>query len=99
MSDLHSIGALVRSALGALGIERVDVTLTLMEEWNEIAGPPWAGVSTPVVVKGGELIVEAASATTVRFLRYSVGELLRRLDERFGEGVVATITVRPPTAG
>ncbi len=96
MNDLHSVGALLRSVLGSMGLDRVDLTLTLMEEWEAIAGAPWAGASNPVVVKDGELIVEAASPTAVRFLRYSVGDLLRRLDDRFGEGAVTGVTVRPP---
>lgn len=96
VNDLHSIGALLRSALGSMGLERVDLTLSLMRDWDEIAGSPWAGASTPLVVKDGELTVEAASATAVRFLRYSIGDLMRRLDDRFGEGVVIAVTVRPP---
>ncbi|MDF1596677.1 MAG: DUF721 domain-containing protein [Acidimicrobiia bacterium] len=96
MNDLHSIGALLRSALGAMGLEQVDLTLSLMQDWDEIAGSPWAGASNPLVIKDGVLIVEAASSTAVRFLRYSVGDLMRRLDERFGEGVVNAVTVRPP---
>jgi hypothetical protein len=96
MKDLHSVGALLRSMLGSMGLDRVDLTLALMEEWDEVAGAPWAGASNPVVVKDGELIVEATSPTAVRFLRYSVGDLLRRLDDRFGEGAVNAVTVRPP---
>jgi hypothetical protein len=98
MKDLHSFGALLRTTLSGLGLERIDLTLTLLEEWDEIAGKPWAGASSPVVVKDGELIVEAGSPTAVRFLRYSTGDLLRRLDERFGEGAVRAVTVRPPPA-
>lgn len=96
MKDLHSVGALLRSMLGTMGLDRVDLTLALMEEWDEVAGAPWAGASNPLVVKDGELIVEATSPTAVRFLRYSVGDLLRRLDDRFGEGAVSAVTVRPP---
>ncbi len=96
MNDLHSIGALLRAALGRMGLDRVDLTLKLIEEWNEVAGSPWAGASNPVVVKDGELVVEATSPGAVRFLRYSVGDLMRRLDERFGEGAVTAVTVRPP---
>ncbi|MDH5373257.1 MAG: DUF721 domain-containing protein [Acidimicrobiia bacterium] len=92
------MSSILRSALSALGLERIDLTLTLMSEWDEIAGEPWAGSSNPLVVKDGELTVEAASPTAVRFLRYSTGDLLRRLDERFGEGIVQVVTVRPPPA-
>ncbi len=98
MNDLQSIGALLRATLGSLGLDRIDLTMRLMKDWDEIAGPPWAGASNPVVVKDGELIVEATSPGSVRFLRYSIGELIRRLDEQVGDGVVSAVTVRPPPA-
>lgn len=98
MKDLHSFGGLLRSVLGSMGLDRIDLTLSLMEEWDEIAGAPWAGASNPLVIKDGELIVEAISPTAVRFLRYAVGDLMRSLDDRFGEGVVSAVTVRPPPA-
>lgn len=96
MKDLHPVGALLKSILGSMGLERVELTLALMEEWDDIAGSPWVGASNPIVVKDGELIVEATSPTTVRFLKYAVGDLMRRLDDRFGEGVIESVTVRPP---
>ncbi len=98
VKDLHSMGALLRAALGSMGLDRIELSLTLMEEWDEIAGSPWAGASTPLVVKDGELIAEAGSGAAVRFLRYAVGDLSRRLDERFGEGVINNVVVRPPPA-
>lgn len=81
-----------------MGLERVEVTLALQNEWDELAGSPWAGASRPMVVRDGELTVEADSASTVRYLRYAVGDLSRRLDERFGEGVVNSIVVKAPPA-
>ena len=96
MKDLHPVGALLKSILGSMGLERVQLTLTLMEEWDDLAGSPWVGASNPLVVKDGELIVEATSPTAVRFLKYAVGDLMRRLDGRFGEGVIESVTVRPP---
>lgn len=99
MKDLHSLGALLRSTLGALGLERVEVTLALQNEWEELAGDPWAGASRPMVVRDGELTIEADSASTVRFLRYAIGDLSRKLDERFGEGVINNIVVKAPPTG
>ena len=96
MKDLHPVGALLKSILGSMGLDRVQLTLTLMEEWDDLAGSPWVGASNPLVVKDGELIVESTSPTTVRFLKYAVGDLMRRLDDRFGEGVIESVTVRPP---
>ena len=98
MSRLESMEGLVARTLQNLGIERLDVTLALVDEWETLAPEPWCSQALPVLLKGGELLVEAGSPQAVRLLRYAVGDLLRRLDERFGEGVVGSIRVQaaPP---
>lgn len=100
MSRLESMGGLVAQALKNLGIERLDVILSLVSDWEKITPEPWCSHATPLLLKGGELLVEATSPQTVSLLRYAVGDLLRSLDERFGVGVVGTVRVQsPPPAG
>jgi hypothetical protein len=100
MSHLESMGGLVAQALKNLGIERLDVMLSLVGDWANITPEPWSSHATPLLLKGGELLVEATSPQTVSLLRYAVGDLLRSLDERFGVGVVGTVRVQsPPPAG
>lgn len=100
MSRLESMGGLVAQALKNLGIERLDVMLSLVSDWDKITPEPWCSHATPLLLKGGELLVEATSPQTVSLLRYAVGDLLRSLDERFGVGVVGTVRVQsPPPAG
>ncbi len=66
------------------------------EEWDTLAGAPWAGRSRPVVIRGRALVVEASSPSMVAFLRYGAAQLLEALQKRFGEGVVEEIEVVPP---
>ena len=96
MSRLESMEGMVIRALKNLGIERLDVMLSLAGEWKELTPEPWCSLGTPVLLKGGELLVEAASPQTVSLLRYAVGDLLRALDDRFGVGVVGSVRVQSP---
>jgi hypothetical protein len=94
LTDPVPFGHALDAALQRLGIADLDVLMELDRAWDEIAGSPWSGVSRPVVLRRGELVVEAGSGPAAGLLRYAVGDLHRRLDGRFGPGVVAAITVR-----
>jgi hypothetical protein len=100
MSRLEPMGGLVARALKNLGVERLDVMLSLVADWEELTPEPWRSHATPLLLKGGELLVEADSPPAVSLLRYAVGDLLRSLDQRFGEGVIGSVRVQsPPPAG
>jgi hypothetical protein len=100
MSRLEAMDALLVTALRNLGIERFDVVLQLIAEWETLTPEPWCSQSSPVLLKDGELVVEAQSTQVVSLLRYAVGDLLRTLDERFGEGAVGSVRVQsPPPSG
>jgi hypothetical protein len=96
MSRLEAMEGLVARALRNLGIERLDVTMMLVEEWETLAPEPWRSQASPLLLKGGELLVEAKSTQAVSLLRYAVGNLLRTLDERFGEDVVGSVRIQAP---
>ena len=70
--------------------------MDLEEHWDEVAGAPWVGISRPVVLRDGELVVEADVGPAAGLLRYAVGDLHRRLDSRLGPGMVDRIAVRQP---
>ena len=96
MSKLESVEGLVTRTLRNLGIERLDVTLGLVDEWEELVPEPWRSQANPLMLKDGELLVEARSPQVASLLRYAVGNLLKVLDERFGEGVVDSVRVQSP---
>lgn len=99
MTGLEPMGGMIGGALRKLGLERLDVVLALLDEWEELAPDPWRQHARPVLLRGGELLVEALSAPAVSLLRYATGDLLRALDERFGEGVVSVVRVRASRPG
>ncbi len=68
----------------------------IKDEWEEIAGSPWLGRSEPVTIQGKTLVIAANSPSLVAFLRYSVDDLLKRLQDRFGPGLIESIEVRGP---
>ncbi|MGH8959334.1 MAG: DciA family protein [Acidimicrobiia bacterium] len=92
----ESLESVLSRLLNSLGLPTPDLLPRLRESWDELAGPPWAGQSSPVLVRRGELVVESASAQLVSILRYASGELLRRLDDEFGPGKIDTIRVAGP---
>lgn len=93
---LEPIGAPLRNALRNLGLGEIEVMLTLMENWDDLAGKPWAGASAPAKLHQGELIVRAEEASSVRMLRYATGNLIERLDQALGVGVVTSVKVVVP---
>lgn len=93
------MGGLLGRAFGQWGLDRFDVVLALYQEWEDIAPEPWRSHAHPVLLHSGELTVEAASPGGVSLLRYAVGDLLRVLDARFGEGVIGTVRVQAPRPG
>lgn len=77
-----------------LGLGDPGQAITLAEEWEEISGKEWAAYSRPVSLWKGELAVEADNGGVASLLRYATGELLRRIDDRLGPGVVTTMRIR-----
>jgi hypothetical protein len=88
--------ALLEGLLAELGLPAPSVSKSLTESWDEIAGPPWSGQTRALFIREKELVVEAVSPALVGMLRYAVGDLMRRLDDHLGEGVVETIRVVGP---
>ena len=88
------IDKLLDRVLADIGLARpVDVAF-LVENWEEIAGKPWAGRSRPVRLRDGELTVEAFDATAASLLRYQAPGLVERLAAALGHGLVDSVVVR-----
>jgi hypothetical protein len=94
--DLTPLNQSVFSALSGLGISHIKVTIRLINEWDELAGDPWAGQTRPLGIRDGELIIETATAALVSMFRYATGSLHQRLEDSIGEGVISSITVQSP---
>lgn len=94
--DLEPFSDSVDEMFKKLGLPDPLVMASVGSEWDELTGPPWAGRSKPLYIKGTTLVVEASSASMVAFLRYGETGLLEKLAERFGVGIIETIDIRPP---
>jgi predicted nucleic acid-binding Zn ribbon protein len=77
----------------------LDVLLELQEEWDSLAGRPWAGASRVVGIERGTVVVQAFESGSVSFLRYGEAALLQAIEERFGPGVATSVRVIPPPRG
>jgi predicted nucleic acid-binding Zn ribbon protein len=94
MTDPRRIDELLDDLLQALGVARPVDVAQLVENWAELAGEPWGERSRPVLLKDGELVVEVEDGTAATLLKYRQADLIERLGERLGRGLVSTIRVR-----
>ncbi len=92
--DPAPIGKALDRLLGGLGAPPADALTTLFDRWHELAGLPLGDHGRPVSVEGGVLVVAVDDGAWATEWRYRQGDVLRRCDEAFGEGVVARIEVR-----
>ena len=98
MSDLEGLADALGPTLEGLGLTSFEVLLDLQREWDQLCGDHWKGHTEPVIIKDGELWIEATPPSMVRVLRYATGELMERLDGRFGEGVISSVRVMPKSS-
>jgi predicted nucleic acid-binding Zn ribbon protein len=89
-----AISAPLDRVLDALGAPPADALGSVFERWDELVGPPLADHGRPAALDDGVLVVRVAEPAWATEWRYRQGEVLRRLDERLGAGVVARIDVR-----
>lgn len=92
--SLDPIGDMLTPFLERLGLSRPDTAARLSSEWEELAGEPWATRARPAGLRNGQLVVDVIDAATVSLLRYRTGELLKRLDDKLGDGTVEVIRLR-----
>lgn len=96
MSQPISLEEVMKGFLAQLGLPAPSISDSLRENWAAVAGEPWGTQTRPLFIRDKELMVEAASPVLVAMLRYGVGDLLRRLDDHLGEGLVESIRVVAP---
>jgi len=95
--DLEPFAESVDGMFRRMGISDPVVMSAIISEWDELAGPPWSGRSKPLYIHDMTLVVEAASASMVAFLRYGASSLVSVIEARFGAGIVNDVDVRPPS--
>jgi predicted nucleic acid-binding Zn ribbon protein len=91
---LQPIGSSLDAFLRRLGMpSAVDLT-TIVETWSETAGEPFAAMSRPIGLHDGELVVGVDTGSSATLLKYRIGELLDRLQTRFGSEMIQSIRIR-----
>jgi predicted nucleic acid-binding Zn ribbon protein len=94
--DLEHFSESMDDMFRRLGLPDPVMMAALTGDWDQFAGPPWSGRSKPLYLRGTTLVVEAASASMVAFLRYGETTLLEKLASRFGEGIVKSVDIQAP---
>ena len=94
--DLEQFGESLNEVFRRLGLPDPVIMSKISAEWETLAGPPWAGRSRPMFVRGTTLVVEASAPSMVAFLKYGESSLVTALAVRFGRGVVDSVEVLAP---
>jgi len=94
--DLSSFESSLDEVFRRLGLPDPIVMSRVTADWDELAGTPWSGRSTPLFIQGKTLVVEAVSPSMVAFLRYGSADLVKALAGRLGDGVIDQVEVRAP---
>jgi predicted nucleic acid-binding Zn ribbon protein len=90
----QAVGELLDGVLERLGVARGLDIAELVHQWETVAPEPFAATARPVGLAGGELTLEVDDGGTASRLRYQLGMLLARLEERLGTGVVTGVRLR-----
>ena len=96
--ELRGLGDVLGPVMSRLGVDDLPTLLAIMEEWDTLAGGPWAEHTTPIVLRRGTLVVEASNPMAIRMLKFGEVDLVRALQERFGPESVSAVEVVRPSA-
>lgn len=92
--DLEHVGDLLDGVVSSLGGRiGLSAATVLWADWAALSGPKWATAS-PLKLEAGVLTVGVPDGTTATRLRYEVGGLMRRIEERLGPDIVASVRLR-----
>lgn len=80
--------------LAGLGAPSADVIVAIVTRWSELVGAEVAPHVAPVAVEHGRLSLVADSPAWASHVRWSEPDLLNRLADLVGPGVVTTVALR-----
>ena len=96
MKEPARLSEVLKGLLGRLGVPDPTTWNLISEQWETMAGDPWARLSRPFALTGDVLVVEAKTPAAVAMLRYGTAGLMARLEEHLGVGTVTEIRVKGP---
>lgn len=99
MKDPAPLSEMLEKLVAGLGPENPMETAKLFGAWDQIVGPEVAGRCSPTSLKKGILKVRADSAAWASEFKYLAPEVVRRINQKLGPGVVTKIEPWVPAAG
>jgi predicted nucleic acid-binding Zn ribbon protein len=80
--------------MASLGSAPVATVSAVFDRWPSIVGTAIAGAAEPVALEGATLVVRVRDGGWASQLRWMERELVAKLDEALGDGVVERLEVR-----
>src|SRR4051794_24957378 len=80
--------------LAGLGAPSVDTVITITERWAELVGTEVAPHARPMAVEHKKLTVVVDNPAWASHFRWAEPELVRRLGDLVGDGVVERVSIR-----
>jgi predicted nucleic acid-binding Zn ribbon protein len=88
------IGTSVDRVLRGLGAPPSATLRALFDDWPGVVGEAIASASRPLALEGGRLVVAVSDGGWASQLRWMENDLLAKVADRVGEGVVTALEVR-----
>jgi predicted nucleic acid-binding Zn ribbon protein len=92
-ADVTSVSDALRSLASRRGWQSHLIAGDLQADWEAIVGPQLAQHTAPLRLSGGVLVLAARSPLWAAEVRQLGAVIVRRVNERLGEGMVRTINV------
>ena len=97
--DPRRLGESLDAVARSIGGPPASALVTLFDGWADIVGPTVAAHSKPLSLTRGVLAVAVDEPGWATQMTYLEADLLRRLTEALGPGIVTRVTVRVRPAG
>jgi predicted nucleic acid-binding Zn ribbon protein len=94
--DPQPLGAALGGLLSSRGWRQRAAIGAVFGGWEEIVGPELAAHTKPEAFDDGDLLISANSAVWATQVRLLAPQMLKRLAEELGSGVVRRVRVRGP---
>lgn len=94
MSEPRPLAEGVDHVLAELGSPPADAVAAVVQQWVTLVGPDAAEHAEPRSIEHGRLLVSVDDPAWAEHLRWSERQVLDRLDDLVGAGVVDRVDVR-----
>jgi hypothetical protein len=94
MSRPQEVSALLASIFGGKPAARLLKEIVIWQVWDEVVGPQVARRARPSAIRDGVLTVTVASGPWLQQLTFLKAEIISRLNEKVGEGLVREIYLK-----